>query len=73
MSDELDYTEQGYDLFKINPDLLLAAVWWEADMRSKRLEDQFNFVAGYSAARKRRDDYERERRDHQTKSSPPAD
>jgi hypothetical protein len=61
MTDEsIDWYELGYNLFKAEPELLGAAVWRRATALSERQEDQFNFVSGYSTARRQHDDYERE-------------
>jgi hypothetical protein len=56
----IDYWELGFNLYKVEPELILAKVWWRANELSKRQEDQYNFVFGYSAARRQRDGYEQE-------------
>jgi hypothetical protein len=57
--DHVDYWDLGFNLHKAEPDLILAKVWWRAGEASKRQEDQFNFVAGYSTARRQKDDFQR--------------
>ena len=49
--------EQGFELFRSEPELLLIEVCHRA-----ALEDQADFLAGYIAARRQRDEYESERR-----------
>jgi hypothetical protein len=58
--DFVDYWELGFALHKAEPELIMARVWWRAGELSKRQEDQFNFVAGYGAARRQKDDYDRQ-------------
>lgn len=49
--------EQGFDLFKHNPDLTLAEVAW---LGPKPKIDALEFLEGYKAARRQRDDFKRE-------------
>jgi hypothetical protein len=56
----VDYWDLGFNLHKVEPDLILAKVWWRAGELSKRQEDQFNFVFGYVAARRQHDGFQRE-------------
>jgi hypothetical protein len=58
--DHVDYWELGFDLYKAEPDLILAKVWWRAGELSQRQEDQFNFVFGYSTARRQKDEHKNE-------------
>jgi hypothetical protein len=67
--EQVDYWELGFQLYSREPDLILADVWWRAGKLSAKQEDQFNFVFGYSTARRQRDDYDRERRDQTEGSS----
>jgi hypothetical protein len=53
------YYEQGFLLFKREPELTLAEVAWRAPPHK---DDWFSFMLGYSDARRQKDDYERERR-----------
>jgi hypothetical protein len=62
MTEYVDWYQVGFNLFKAEPELLGAAVWRRATALSERMEDQFNFVSGYSSARRQRDDFEREKR-----------
>ena len=55
MSDAYD---AGYDLFKNEPELLLAEVWWRAAPRPS--DERQEFVDGYRAARKQHDEFRRE-------------
>jgi hypothetical protein len=59
--DYVDYWELGFNLYKTEPELILAKVWWRAGELSKHQEDQFNFVFGYAAARQQQDEYSRKR------------
>jgi hypothetical protein len=52
-----NYYEQGFELHKRAPDLLLIEVGRQAP-----LEGWFDFVLGYSDARRQKNDYEREKR-----------
>jgi len=54
------YYEQGFQLYKREPELTLAEVGWRAPASNK--DDWFSFMLGYSDARRQREDYERERR-----------
>jgi hypothetical protein len=47
--------DKGFELFRREPELLLVEVCQRA-----ALEDQTDFLAGYIAARRQRDEYERE-------------
>jgi hypothetical protein len=58
--DYVDYWELGFNLHKVEPELILAKVWWRAGELSQRQEDQFNFVFGYVAARRQKDNYHEE-------------
>jgi hypothetical protein len=60
--EHIDYFDLGYNFFKTDPDMPMTVVWWHAGKLSERKEDQYNFVSGYSTARRQRDDYEREGR-----------
>jgi hypothetical protein len=62
-NDDRDYWELGFNLFSKEPELLGAAVWWRAHDLNLQAEDAYNFVFGYSTARRQRDDYQRERQD----------
>jgi hypothetical protein len=53
------YYEQGFQLYKREPELTLAEVGWRAPPHK---DDWVTFVMGYSDARRQKDDYERERR-----------
>jgi hypothetical protein len=50
--------DQGYDLFKRHPELLLAQVWWRAPKDFTK-EQANEFVDGHRAARWQ-DEFERE-------------
>jgi hypothetical protein len=56
----VDFWELGFALFGKQPDMILAAVWWRAGEVSDDVEDQLNFISGYTAARRQHDDYKRE-------------
>jgi hypothetical protein len=63
--EHVDYWELGFNLHKVEPDLILARVWWRAGELSQRQEDQFNFVYGYSTARRQYDEHQREKEHEQ--------
>jgi hypothetical protein len=56
-----DAFDKGSDLFKSDPELLLAAVWHVAAKQYQNLDNQREFVNGYTAARTHRDAYHREK------------
>jgi len=56
--------DAGFDLFKREPELILADVWWRAP-KGASFPEQHEFVEGYRAAREKHDEYEREKREHQ--------
>jgi len=65
--DAMDAKEQGAALFVEQPELLLAAVWHVAAKQFPDDRDtQREFVNAYSAARTRRDEYRKEKRDAAT-------
>lgn len=55
--------EQGFDLFKQQPDLTLGEVAW---LGPKTLNEAFDFLEGYKAARRQHDDYKREQTEQMT-------
>ena len=55
--------DEGYALFKAEPELLVAAVWHVAAKQFPEREDQFNFVNAYITARRRADERRREDRE----------
>lgn len=56
-----DPFEQGYELFKQEPDLMLVEVWHRVPSDWSRA-DQEAFLMGYIAMRRKRDEYESETR-----------
>lgn len=49
--------DEGFDLFKREPELMLTEVWWRAHAKDG---DPQEFVEGYKAARKQHDEYKTE-------------
>ena len=60
----MDTFEQGYELAKEEPDLILAEVWWRMPKVFSRNE-QMDFVMGYMVMRRQRDDRQREQKSEQ--------
>jgi hypothetical protein len=54
--------DQGFELFKREPELLGVEVWWRATEAVSKVQDQFDYVTGYMTGRHQRDDYEREKK-----------
>lgn len=61
--DAMDAKEQGAALFEAQPELLAPAVWREATKHFPDIDTQREFVNAYIAARLRRDEYRREKKD----------
>jgi hypothetical protein len=57
-----DAFDQGFELFKREPELLGVEVWWRANKAVDKVQDQFDYVTGYMTGRHQRDDYEREKK-----------
>ena len=55
--------EAGEAMFKAEPELSLVGVWWCATSHFDGVASQREFVDGYTTARKRKDDYLREKRE----------
>jgi hypothetical protein len=55
-----DFFDQGYEQHKDAPDMLLAEVWRFACMFIDDQENARAFVEGYTAARKQRDEHQKE-------------
>jgi hypothetical protein len=53
--------ENGYNLFKRESELILAEVWRRATKLYAYLGDQHEYVEGYKAGRRQRDEFTRER------------
>ena len=56
-----DVVDQAVALFEREPELLVAAVWHVAAKHYQDRETQMDFVNAYITARKRRDEYRREK------------
>jgi len=54
-------SDKGSDLFGSDPELLVAAVWREAAKIYPDRDTQMEFVNAYISARRRRDEYRREK------------
>jgi hypothetical protein len=61
--DAMDAKEQGAALFEQEPELLAPAVWREAAKHYPEIDTQREFVNAYISARRRRDEYQREKAD----------
>jgi hypothetical protein len=63
---ECDYSgmrgahDNGFELFKREPELVLAAVWRHPDC-PREMAPALEFLEGYKAARRQRDEYLREK------------
>lgn len=55
--------EKGMEFFETEPELLVAAVWHVAAKQYPELDIQREFVNGYITARRRRDEYQQEKRE----------
>ena len=53
-----DAFNDGYDLFKREPELMLAEVYWRAQACGYNNSEQNDYINGYRAARARHDDNE---------------
>ena len=56
-----DAADQGHALFEREPELLVAAVWHVAAKHYPDRETQMEFVNAYITARRRRDEYRKEK------------
>ena len=54
--------DDGYDLFKREPELMLVEVYWHAQARGYKKSEQNDYINGYRAARAKHDDYMREQK-----------
>lgn len=59
-SDKSDAEDAGWEFFKKDPELLVAAVWHVAAKQYPERDDQMEFVNGYINARRRADERRRE-------------
>ena len=57
-----DIFSAGFDLFKKEPELMLAEVWRRAHALGHSFDDQHTYVDGFCAARAKHDDYLREQK-----------
>ena len=58
--------DEGWALFRAQPELLVAAVWHEAAKHYPSIDDQREFVNGYINARRRADEKRKEDSDETT-------
>ncbi len=54
------FFDQGYDQYKTKPDLKLIEVWRLACSLTDTMDGPYDFVEGYTAARKHRDEAQAE-------------
>lgn len=55
--------DEGWTLFKEQPELLVAAVWHVAAKHYQDRYDQMEFVNGYINARRQQDEHRREKQE----------
>jgi hypothetical protein len=56
----INYRDAGFDLFKEEPELMVAAVWQRAAKLTEDRDQQREFVNAYIDARRQRDEYRRD-------------